>query len=64
MAPGYLAHHLRHDRPVALKVMRRELAAVLVAERLLTAIHPTANLQHPNILTDPYSQPLLAEERR
>ena len=50
MATVYLAHDLRHDRKVALKVLRPELAAVIGAERFLHEIKTTANLQHPHIL--------------
>ncbi len=50
MATVYLAHDLKHDRQVALKVLRPELAAVLGAERFLAEIRVTANLQHPNLL--------------
>jgi len=50
MATVYLAHDLRHDRKVALKVLRAELAAVIGAERFLAEIKTTANLQHPHIL--------------
>ena len=50
MATVYLARDLRHDRPVALKVLNPELAAVLGAERFLSEIRVTANLQHPNLL--------------
>ncbi len=50
MATVYLAHDVRHDRPVALKIMRPELAAVIGAERFLAEIRTTANLQHPHIL--------------
>ena len=50
MATVYLAHDLKHDRKVALKVLRPELAAVIGAERFLQEIKVTANLQHPNIL--------------
>jgi serine/threonine-protein kinase len=50
MATVYLAHDLRHDRPVAIKVLKPELAAVLGAERFLSEIKTTANLQHPHIL--------------
>ncbi len=50
MATVYLAHDLRHDRNVALKVLRPELAAVIGADRFLTEIKTTANLQHPHIL--------------
>jgi eukaryotic-like serine/threonine-protein kinase len=51
MATVYLAHDLKHDREVALKVLRPELAAVLGAERFLREIRLTAQLQHPHILT-------------
>jgi Tol biopolymer transport system component/tRNA A-37 threonylcarbamoyl transferase component Bud32 len=50
MATVYLAHDLRHDRRVALKVLRPELAAVIGAERFLHEIKTTANLQHSHIL--------------
>jgi serine/threonine-protein kinase len=50
MATVYLAHDLKHDRDVAIKVLRPELAAVIGAERFLSEIKTTANLQHPHIL--------------
>ncbi len=50
MATVYLAHDLKHDRKVALKVLRPELAAMIGAERFLAEIKTTANLQHPHIL--------------
>jgi eukaryotic-like serine/threonine-protein kinase len=50
MATMFLAEDLRHDRRVALKVLRPELAAVIGAERFLAEIKLTANLQHPHIL--------------
>jgi Tol biopolymer transport system component len=50
MATVYLAHDLKHDRKVALKVLRPELGAVLGAERFLREIQLTAKLQHPHIL--------------
>ncbi len=50
MATVYLARDLKHNRPVALKVLRPELAAVLGGARFLTEITTTANLQHPHIL--------------
>ena len=50
MATVYLAHDARHDRSVAVKVLRPELAAVIGAERFLSEIRTTANLQHPHIL--------------
>ena len=51
MATVYLAHDLRHDRPVALKVLRPELAATLGPERFLHEIRLCARLQHPHILS-------------
>src|SRR5438128_8778982 len=50
MATVYLAHDLRHDRPVALKVLRPELAAAIGPERFLREIQIAARLTHPNIL--------------
>ncbi|MDX1579476.1 MAG: hypothetical protein R3266_13400, partial [Gemmatimonadota bacterium] len=50
MASVYLAEDLKHERQVALKVLRPELAAVIGAERFLAEIKTTANLQHPHIL--------------
>ena len=50
MATVYLAYDLRHDRKVAIKVLRPELAAAIGADRFLAEIRTTANLQHPNIL--------------
>ena len=50
MATVYLADDIKHDRKVALKVLRPELAAVIGAERFLQEIKTTANLQHPHIL--------------
>ena len=50
MATVYLAEDLRHERKVALKVLRPEVAAVVGAERFLAEIKTTANLQHPHIL--------------
>ncbi len=50
MATVYLAEDLKHDRQVAIKVLRPELAAVIGAERFLSEIKTTANLQHPHIL--------------
>jgi serine/threonine protein kinase len=47
MATVYLATDLKHDREVALKVLRRELGAVLGAERFLVEIKITARLDHP-----------------
>src|SRR5689334_23612817 len=50
MATVYLARDVKHDRKVALKVLDPELGAVLGAERFLSEIKVTANLQHPNLL--------------
>ncbi|MDP9202018.1 MAG: protein kinase [Gemmatimonadota bacterium] len=50
MATVYLARDIRHDRNVAVKVLNRELAAVLGTERFLSEIRVTANLHHPNLL--------------
>ena len=50
MATVYLAHDLRHDRPVALKVLHPDLAAALGPERFLREIKLAARLQHPHIL--------------
>ncbi len=50
MATVYLAEDLKHDRKVAIKVLKPELAAVLGADRFLQEIKTTAALQHPHIL--------------
>ncbi len=50
MATVYLAVDLKHERSVALKVLKPELAAIVGAERFLAEIKTTANLQHPHIL--------------
>ncbi|MGH3381558.1 MAG: protein kinase domain-containing protein [Actinoallomurus sp.] len=50
MATVYAAHDVRHDRPVALKVLHPELAASLGPERFEREIHFAAQLQHPHIL--------------
>jgi serine/threonine-protein kinase len=50
MATVYLADDLKHERKVALKVLRPALAAVIGAERFLAEIKTTAKLQHPHIL--------------
>jgi Tol biopolymer transport system component len=51
MATVYLARDLKHDREVALKVLRPELAAVLGTNRFLNEIRISARLDHPHILT-------------
>jgi serine/threonine-protein kinase len=51
MAIVYLARELKHDREVALKVLRPEIASQLGAERFLNEIKITARLDHPHILT-------------
>src|SRR6478672_7592139 len=50
MATVYLAEDLRHERKVAIKVLRPELSAVIGAERFLREIKTIATLQHPHIL--------------
>ena len=50
MATVYLAHDLRHERDVAIKVLHPDLAAALGADRFLAEIKTTAKLQHPHIL--------------
>jgi serine/threonine-protein kinase len=50
MATVYLAHDLKHDRPVALKTLHPEIASGLGRERFLREIRLTARLQHPHIL--------------
>ena len=50
MATVYLAHDVRHDRKVAIKVLKPELAAVLGADRFVVEIKTTASLSHPHIL--------------
>src|SRR5512132_1611800 len=50
MATVYLAEDLKHDRKVAIKVLKPELAAVLGAERFVQEIRTTAALSHPHIL--------------
>ena len=50
MAKVYLAHDLKHDRDVAIKVLHPDLGAALGAERFLSEIRTTARLQHPHIL--------------
>ena len=50
MATVYLAHDIEHDRRVAVKVLRPELAATIGSERFLHEIKITAQLNHPHIL--------------
>jgi len=50
MATVYLAADLKHDRKVAIKVLKPDLAAVLGAERFIAEIKTTAALSHPHIL--------------
>lgn len=50
LATVYLAPDLRHDRNVALKLLKPELGAVLGVDRFLSEIRVTANLQHPHLL--------------
>jgi serine/threonine-protein kinase len=50
MATVYVAHDVRHDREVAVKVLHPDLGAVLGGERFLSEIKTTARLQHPHIL--------------
>src|SRR6185436_5212229 len=50
MATVFRALDLRHDRPVALKVMHPEFAATVGRDRFLREIRVTANLSHPHVL--------------
>jgi serine/threonine-protein kinase len=50
MATVYLARDVRHNRKVALKVLKPDLGAIVGVERFLSEIEVTANLQHPNLL--------------
>ena len=61
MATVYLAQDVKHDRKVAVKVLRPELAAVLGTERFLQEIKITAGLNHPHIL--PLLDSGIAEEQ-
>ncbi|MEO7457537.1 MAG: serine/threonine-protein kinase [Gemmatimonadaceae bacterium] len=49
-ATVYLAHDVRHERLVAIKVLHHELSHALGAQRFLREIKLTASLQHPHIL--------------
>lgn len=50
MATVYLAHDIKHDRDVAIKVLKPELASSIAAERFLREIGITARLSHPHVL--------------
>ena len=50
MAVVYLAHDLRHDRSVAIKVLEPRVALLLGRDRFLREIHLAAKLQHPHIV--------------
>jgi len=50
MATVYLATDLKHDRQVAIKVLRAELAAAVGHDRFLREIKTTAQLSHPHIV--------------
>ena len=50
MASVWLAHDLRHDRPVAIKVLHPELAGAIGVDRFVREIRLTARLQHPNVI--------------
>ena len=50
MATVYLADDVKHERKVALKVLKPELAIVVGTDRFLAEIKTTANLQHPQVL--------------
>jgi eukaryotic-like serine/threonine-protein kinase len=51
MATVYLAHDLKHGRPVALKVLRPALAVTMGADRFRREITTAARLHHPHILS-------------
>lgn len=50
MATVYIAHDIKHDRKVAVKVLRQDLTAAIGVQRFLTEIRTTAGLQHPHIV--------------
>jgi serine/threonine-protein kinase len=50
MATVYLAHDTKHNRQVAVKVLRPELAAILGAERFLREVAIAASLNHPHVV--------------
>ena len=49
MATVYLARDVRHDRDVAIKVLKPDLSAIVGAERFIAEIRTTAHLRHPHI---------------
>ena len=51
MATVYLARDVKHSRRVALKVLKPDLGAIVGAERFLSEIEVTANLEHPSLLS-------------
>ncbi|MCH7857451.1 MAG: hypothetical protein IIB37_11925 [Gemmatimonadetes bacterium] len=63
MATVYLADDIKHERKVALKVLKPELAAVVGAERFLAEIKTTANLTHPHCRSPVALRPLDARNR-
>ena len=50
MATVFLGHDRKHDRPVAIKVLRQEVAASVGSDRFLSEIRTAARLQHPHIM--------------
>ena len=50
MATVYLAHDVRHDRQVAVKVVKPEIVATVGADRFINEIRTTAHLKHPHVL--------------
>ena len=51
MATVYLVQDVKHDRPVAMKVLHPELAATLGPDRFLREVKLAARLQHPHVLS-------------
>ena len=64
MATVYLAHDERHNRNVALKVLKAELAAVVGAERFLAEIETTAKLTHPHFASFRWLEGIEAQPHR